>query len=372
MVVPVIALALATAAFQGHPCRAALPRGPAVPAPVVLWTSCGGFRLASDGRVSPLPRHWLARHGGGTGRRYGADLAIRRTRAGRVILFRRGRVVWRSHHLYPNDSASVAFGPQRFAFAAYRQGVFLTDLRGPERLVAAGRGLYPFDFTREGQLLVTGGGAVTVVAPDGGMVGRFRYRQRNGLAFDVRTDTLFFVTPTGTLAAAHAARLSLVRRLRGIDGWISFAQPDLLVFSAARGVTVTRRDGTLVARARWPGSLGGSDSGLSVSADGRSFAFRVSDARAGARSARATVYVLRAGERRARVLYRHRLGPTGCGVGVNLRWLGRFLLYSSTNGQPTILDSGGGSARSLGRVAALLPRRAPGERASAAWASEFR
>src|SRR5438477_12186019 len=131
MIIPLLALALATSSPQARPCRAALPRGPAVPAPIVLQTSCGGYELATDGRVSRLPRHWFAKHGGGTGRRYGADISVRRTPAGRFILLRDGRAIWRSRGLYRNDGADVAFGPREFAFAAYRRGIFMTGLNGP-------------------------------------------------------------------------------------------------------------------------------------------------------------------------------------------------------------------------------------------------
>jgi hypothetical protein len=69
MVLATATAALALAAPL-HPCRAAIPAGPPVPAPIVMWTSCGAYRLARDGRVAALPRHWLARHSGGTGRRW--------------------------------------------------------------------------------------------------------------------------------------------------------------------------------------------------------------------------------------------------------------------------------------------------------------
>ncbi len=114
------AAALAAAPPHAHPCGAPLPHGPAVPAPIVLWTSCGSFRLAPDGQVSRLPRHWLAKHGSGTGRPYGAHLDIRRTHTGRLLLLLRGRVAWRSTGLYPRDGGGVAFGPHAFAFASYR------------------------------------------------------------------------------------------------------------------------------------------------------------------------------------------------------------------------------------------------------------
>src|ERR687884_2252491 len=162
MVVPLVAVAVAT-----HPCRSALPRGPAVPAAIVLRTSCGAFRLGPDGRVTRLPRRWLARHSGGTGRRYGADLQLRPTRTGRIVVLRRGRLLWRSTGRYPRDGGDVAFGPHAFAFASYRRGVFLTDLGRPERLVVRGRGLYPFGFLRDGELLVTSSRSIAVVSRGG-------------------------------------------------------------------------------------------------------------------------------------------------------------------------------------------------------------
>jgi len=108
------ALLLSTTAHS--PCRAALPQGPPVPAAIVFKTSCGGYLLATTGHVTRLPRHWFASHSGGTGRRFGADLQIRRNRTGRITLLRHGRLAWRSRDLYPNTAADVAFGPHAFAF----------------------------------------------------------------------------------------------------------------------------------------------------------------------------------------------------------------------------------------------------------------
>lgn len=373
MLAAFLGLALAVTGARAHPCRAALPRGPAVPAAIVLRTSCGAFRLAPDGRVALLPRHWLARHGGGTGRRYGADLAIRRTRAGRVVLLRRGRVVWRSSALYRNDVTDVAFGPHELAFSSYRRGVFLTDLNGPERLVARGRGLYPYDFLRGGELLVTGSGGLSVLARDGTRLRRYRYRRRNGFAFDGRTETLFFVTRGGRLATAHGARMRLGPPLRGIDGYLGFDRAGVLVFYGGHGVTVTRLDGSPLARAGWPRSRRFVfDSGLSVSPDARTFAFRLRSGRAGARTGAAALYLFRAGDTRAHAIFRHRLRTIGCAAGAGLSWHGRFLLYSSSDGRLAVADSRSGAIRGLGPLARALPRLARREVVSAYWASDFR
>lgn len=334
MIVPLLAAALAAAtATPHHPCRAPLPRGPAVPAAVILQTSCGGFSLAPDGRVSRLPRHWFAKHGGGTGRRYGADINLRRTPAGRFILLRHGQ----------------------------------------ERLVIRGRGLYPYDFTRRGELLVTTNvGGISVIGRDGTVLRHYRFRQRNGLAFDDRTETLYFIGPDGGLRAAQGSRSRIVRRLESAEGMMTFARPGLLALIGERSVAVRRLDGSLVASARWPRSRTNLfDSGLSVSPDGREFSFRLSDAHPGARSGTAVVYLLRAGELRAHVIYRHRLGPSGCAVGAGMSWHGRFLLYSSADGQRAIIDSESGRRLNLTSLASPLPRYAPAERARAYWASDL-
>ena len=222
------AAALAAATPPAHPCRAPLPRGPGVPAPIVLWTSCGGFQLVPDGRVSRLPRHWLAEHGSGIGRRYGAHLDIRRTRSGRFLLLRKSRLVWRSSGLYPGDGGAVAFGPHAFAFASYRHGVYLTDLHGAERLVARGRGLYPYSFTSSRDLIVTGAHTIALISPSGAILRRFHYRPRNGYGFDEQTNTLYYVTPAGRLATAQGTHSKLERSLAHVDRMLNLARPDLL------------------------------------------------------------------------------------------------------------------------------------------------
>jgi hypothetical protein len=366
------AAALATAAPQPHPCRAPLPHGPAVPAAIVLWTSCGSFRLAADGQVSRLPRHWVAQHGIGTGRRYGAQLNIRRTRPGRVLLLLHGRVVWRSGGLYPRDGGDVAFGPRSFAFASYRRGVFLSDLHGAERLVARGRDLYPYSFTSDGDLIVTGTRAIRLVSPDGTMLRRFTYRPRNGYSFDEQTDTLYYVTPKGRLVAVQGTHVELERSLRRIDGTVSVARPNLLVFSGTRSIAITRRDGTLIAEAHWQSRDLNSDSGVAVSPDGKAVAFRLNDAHPGSRRRTATVYLLRAGATRAQAIYRHRFGPSGCAVGANLDWNGTSLLYSSSDGTLATIDTRTAAATDLTPLARRLPHKTTGERAYTSWRSDFR
>jgi hypothetical protein len=368
MVATVLVSVAVAAAGSAHPCRAPLPHGPAVPAPIILWTSCGSFRLAPDGQVTRLPRHWLALHSGGTGRRYGAHLNLRRDRAGRLVLLLRGRVVWRSHGLHPNDGGDVAFGPHEFAFASYRRGVFLTDLKGAERLVVRGRGLAPYYFTSNGDLLVTGSRSIRLVSRKSLVLRRFNYRARNGYTFDEQSNTLYYVTLDGRLATVHeTGRARLGRRLRGVDGTVSLAQPGLLVFTGGQEFTVTHRDGTPVAHTSWNPRLV-FDSGVSASPNGHAFAFRLLNVGANSQGT-ASVYVLRVGSTRPRLIYRHQLDRT-YGVGAGFGWHGDNLFYQSSDGRLVILDTRSGRSTDLGPLARALPHW-PGEHAYAAWRSEI-
>jgi hypothetical protein len=337
---------------------------------MVLSTSCGRFALSTDGELGRL--HARRNHSPVGWRNWGTPLTVRRNRAGRFFLLRHKRLVWRSRNLYPNDGGSIAFGPHAFAFASYHRGVFLTNLDGPERLVVPGRGLFPYDFDSAGQLIVGAPGRIDLIAPSGAVLRRYRYRVRNGFAFDERTDILFFVTRDGTLATARGTSMRLANPLPDVDGTISVDQRGPLIFAGGHGITITRRNGALVARASWARSRRvASDSGVSVSSNRRAFAFRLTDAHPGARSSRATVYVLRAGANKAQAIYRHRLGPSGCAVGASLNWHGRFLLYSSTDGRKVVLDTADNHVIDLTRLARGLPHRNQGETAALSWRSDF-
>jgi hypothetical protein len=367
--------ALTAAALVAAPpaCADELPHGPRVAAPIVVKTSCGGFRLDSSGEVTRLPRRWFALHASGTGRRYGADLQIRRNPAGRITLLRRGRVVWSSSGLYPRTGGDVGFGPGAFAFASYYSGLFLTDLAGPERLVLRGRGLFPYDFFADGRLIVVGGPHITVLSPTGRIERRYPYsrtRRASGLAFDAERDTLYFVTRRQRLATLHGTRLRVGRRL-AVGGNIGLAGRERLLFAGGRSLTLTTREGRVIAHAGWTRrGLHNLDSGATVSADGRTVAFRLSDARPGARKGRAVVYLLTAGQRGARAVYRHRLGPVGCGTGAGMAWHAGHLLYSSADGEVAILQADG-SRRDLTRFVKRLPRRGRTDRPVVSWRADY-
>jgi hypothetical protein len=322
-------------------CRAALPRGPRVPAPIVLRNACGGFRLGADGRVTRLRVSFFAATGStrGTGRRYGADLSVRRNPAGRFFVLRGSRVVWRSSGSYRNDGTQIAFGPHSFAFATFRGGVYRTDLHGPERLVLRGRSLAPLGVSSAGDLTVEGRSRIRVVSSTGALVRSYGYRTRNGVAFDERTESLSFVTPDGHLATGPPRSVRSHKRLPAVEGVITLTRTRLLVFSGGHELVVTRPDGTVVARAAWHPAAGTTDSGFELSPDGRALAFRISTAHPGDTSGTAVVYVVRAGESAARVVFRDRLGPVGCGSAATMSWHGDDLLYGRSGGELAAIDT---------------------------------
>ena len=384
MALIVLALLLAASALGAgtasgpRDCGGALPRGPHVPAPIVLRTSCGGFLLARDGTLRRVSQRWFDVRAGGTGRRYGQDLRIRRMRDGRIVLGRHGRVAWRSRGVYRNDGGSIAFGPGAFAFAAHRRGVFVTDLRSPERLIVRGVGLYPLAFLADGTLLVARGGwgpSVTRVTQDGTVLARHRYRPKNGYVFDQRTEALHLVTPERVLVRVTASRFVALRPLDGLDGWLGRVGPFLTLSDFGHvgrsdeiRSAVLRRDGRVVSRWAWRSPPGlGVDYGPLASADGRSFAFRAMTRPRGD----VVIYLLRAGAERPAAVVRHRGGQLGCGVGADFAWKGRFVLYAATDGPAALLDARSDRVISLGELQSA-PAPSRWERPRVHWATDFR
>jgi hypothetical protein len=375
LVAVVAALAAAAgASAEGspvHPCRAALPRGPVVPAAIVLWSDCGVFRLERDGQLVQLPRRWLASHGSGTGRLYGADLRLRWTRDGTFFLTRRGQEVWRSTGTYRNESSGVAYGPGLFAFTSFPRGVFVTDLESPERLIARGRGLFVPGFTRSGHVVVTGGDVLSVISASGELLRRSRYRPRRGFGFDEATGAISFVTRSSQLAELRELRIRVLTRVPESLGYLTLADAGLLVWYGRQSITVMNREGKMLASARWPRSHGSADLGVSSSADGRFFSYRLSTRRP-ERGADLRLVLLRAGERGRRIILRHRLEELGCGVPGGMRWHGHDLLYEYGDlGRTEIVDADTGARTSLTRLIRELPRRAPVESVQVSWADDF-
>ena len=369
------ALALALSPHAAHPCLAPQPRGPAIPAPIVLHTSCGWYEHDPSGRTFRLPSHWGAIHGVGSGRRYGAQLGVGCLRTHHICLTLHDRVVWRSRRAYPSYGGELAFGPHEFAFSDYDHGVFLTDLRHPERLVVAGRGLYPDDFTRNGDLIVIGRGKLIVVSRGGRIVGVHWFRASNGYAFDRRSDTYLFVTLRGRLAALRDRRVRLGRAIPRLGGLTVLARG--LVAVAGRGrLSVLHEGGGVVATASWDPrteTLVGYE--VAASPDRKTFLYALSTARRAELGA-ATLFVLHPGNRRGRPLFRGWRSPVTCFEGGpcadGFDWDGRFVLYQPGDGHIGIVDSATGRLIDLTRFDGSLPHlgKFP-ERAAIAWKRDF-
>jgi hypothetical protein len=285
--------------------------------------------------------------------------------------------VWRSRGFYRNDGGSIAFGPGAFAFAAHGRGVYVTDLRSPERLITRGVGLYPRAFLRDGTLLVVKAGwgpSLSRVTQGGELLAHYRYRPKNGYVFDERAETLHFVTPGRVLVHVTSTSYRVVRPLGVLDGWLGLVGRHLsLSHFAHRGESdeirfaVLEQDGSLVSRWAWRSPRrSGLDYGPVPSPDGRSFAFRTVTRPRG----NVVVYILRAGEERPAAVFRHRGSQLGCGVGASFTWKGRHALYASTDGPAAVFDARSDRIRRLGDLMAALPSTR-GERASVFWASDF-
>src|SRR5262249_30386342 len=157
------------------------------------------------------------------------------------------------------------------AFGASAQGVFLTDLRAPERLVARGGDRWPLAFGDDGHLVVRGPFALLVLRPDGTTLHRIPYRPALGALTDPVSGGVHVVAPDGTLTAIDGARVTRLGRMAGARGWLSFAAHGRYVFQEAHRVRAWDAAGRVVAQAGWPRRLA-ADSGLSVAPDGRAVA----------------------------------------------------------------------------------------------------
>jgi hypothetical protein len=362
---------LSLASAHPDPCATALPRGPAVPAPLVLSTDCGWFSLATDGTVQRLPVDWYATHKKPWHPPYG--LSYRRTHVGQYLALRHGRVVWRSARRYLGEDGAGVFGPHSFAFVSWGlRGVLLSNLHGPERLVLHGRNLFPIGFTATGELVVSGRRTIVVLSPRGQLSRRLSFRASSSFAFDEATGGVYFVSPAGVLTVAEGSHV--LRLGPAPPGSIALLGQRLLSFSLAGHVAVVRRsDGGLVASASWsPRTM--IDSGVSVSDDGTLFAFRT--VRGNTRKPGwASVYALRAGAHRAQLVYRHRFQQAGCGYSASIGIRGSELLYRSDGGQgpaeADLLRLGGTGVR-LTPLLEALPRKSDSTPGNVFWPADFR
>jgi hypothetical protein len=325
--------------------RTVAPAPSGLPAPVVLTTSCGRFGVGADGLVRFLGGRWLPVPPGSS---WFMDLTWYRVEGGRLLVGSGERLLWRSRGRFTPayGVGAIALSQDVLAFsffAGQTATLYLARLGGAERPVA--RGETPLGWTRTGALvtLSTRGGAIRVRSA-GGRLERTLARSVFNEVFDRASGALFYVAQ-GTLerfdgsrvrSLASLERLGLARRpeLTPLSGLIVLRDSQRLVVLGADGSFVssallprprTRVDGAL-------GALAADSAG-----DVAFTATRGNTARGSTGSE--MVYLLPAGGRAARVIYRERVHFAVCERQSGLAWHGRWLLYSASEGYAAAVDT---------------------------------
>jgi hypothetical protein len=347
-------------------CRAAVADAPhGLPAAVMVSTDCGRYRIAPTGRVRfigprrlPVPARssWFM------------DLTWYRIERGHLLVGRRHEFLWRSHGRFADirgeGVGAVVLSRTRVAFSFFAgktQTLYVAPLARAERPIA--RGETPLGWTQSGSLLTLSirGGVIRLRSADGVLERTLAHGIYN-FAFDHATGTIVYVAH-GTLArfdGRHVRTLARLAELRlgGRPTMTPFGRT--VVVSDRHRLAVLRADGALLsstllprsrARADWaPGALAADSNG--------NVAFTATEGNTayGSRGFE-TVYLLTAGARAARAIYRERVDFAVCERGATLAWHDDWVLYSAGEGYAAAIDT----PRS-GRSVDLSPliRRLPG------------
>jgi hypothetical protein len=332
----------------GGRCTQALPRAPAVPAPIVVTTRCGRFRIQPGGdvvykgpRTLPVPK----------GSNYFMDLTWWRFSSHHLLIGRGLKQLWRSQRARYSAKGwlgRIVLGGRELSFS-YGGRLYVASYSGPERMVA--RGEDPVAFF-SGRLL-------TWRTRDWALVLRGRIVVPH--AYDPEWDRVsgIVVFRTGRrLRAFDGVRVrELANRYKlGVRG-----NPVVELLGTSVSIHDTRRlavvnyKGRLLASAQLPkrqSRLDGVSSSVVSNRPETVFAFTAAHRARGVD----TVYVLRAGTTRALPRFDALTDFNGCGYMASLAWHGRWLLYS--NGKPgaAVVDSTGRAhAVGLTRVISRLP-----------------
>ena len=326
-------------------CGGRLPRAPSgLPAPVVITTECGRFRIGRDGRITRSPNRLPVPRGAAW---YPADGAWYKLEHGHLVVGRRHQRLWRSQRRFAPayDVGALTIGPHALAFSYGNPArLFVAGLGSAEREVADRE--YPLGWTRGGDLFThtSGGGKLRLRHAGGdlaatvpGKVLDYTFDRANGEVVFVRNGRTLRTDGSAPIRLADLTRLKLSRRPE-ID-----PLGRLLALRDQRRIVVLRRDGSLFASARIPrrrSRVDGISSALVASPDGRSVAFTATRGNTayGSRGTE-TIYVLRAGARRAARLHTERLRFAICERGADLAWHGRWLLYAAAEGNVVLVDT---------------------------------
>lgn len=134
----------------------------------------------------------------------------------------------------------------------------------------------------------------------------------------------------------------------------------LVALEESRRLVVLRTDGSVFASTLLPRGrtrVDGISSQLSAAPDARAVAYTVTRGNtAYASNGSETVYLLNPGSRAARAVHTERVAFAVCERGANLAWHGRWLLYSASEGNTALIDTGRpGRAIELTQIVRRLP-----------------
>ena len=361
-------------------CAGALPHLRAgLPDSIVLTTDCGRFRLESDGRVAfadsytmPVPpeaRSWSP-----------FDLSWFGVDHDHLVIGRAMQRLWRSQASFPGTYAGdvqLVLGQRALAFEytkGRRSSIYLARYGGPEHVIAHGE--TPLVFA-EGKLVTQRehGGALILRGSDGHRV-RVLAAHPSAVQVDRGGKMVLFQSKGRLLVFDGICVRDLVslRRL-GLGGTLLTVEPAgrLLAVHDERRLVVLDYDGRLVASTplpRRPKRADGISSAVVANPAGTAVAFTATSGNtAYGSSGRETVYVLAAGERRARPVFSERLVFKVCERIAHLAWRGRWLLYDDTELRAALVDtSGEAQSVELHHVIVRLPGLRSDGRFDVSWA----
>jgi hypothetical protein len=321
-------------------------RAARLPAPIVVTTDCGRYRIDERGRVSfhhgfalPVP----------AGASYYMDLTWYRLRGEHLIIGHRKRTLWHSRARFPGryvDIGAVASSRAAVAFSIFhgrRQSLFVARRGQAEPLVATGE--TPLGFTNRGGLISQRRWTLLLRSgPD--WRPRRLIRDASDVVFDHTVEAVYFVAG-GRLerfGGTRITRLAMLASLRvGRRPQIEPLGP-LVGLHSSRRLVVLRLDGSVFASTELPRPLRRSDlisSALSADGDADAVAFTVTRGNTASGShGSELVYLLRPGSKAARVIFRARMSFAVCERGAELAWRGRWLLYSTSEGRVALIDTG--------------------------------
>jgi hypothetical protein len=326
-----------------------------IPAPVRITTSCAVYAVFPDGRVvisrkpaQPSGVTWMAIAGAG------APVV---QRGGHIGVLRSGREIWRSAGRFRAAGVfatvgrrALAFSYERYDDERARESLYVAPLGGREREVAPGE--RPLGWTAGGELLSwrfrQGFFGVFLRDWDGTLIRRVSARLR-GVRFEPATGTVLALTRAGLLErfnGEHWRRLANLRAL-GFRRAASF-EPlagGLIGVRDGNRVGVLRADGSVFATAAFPAQRTrfsvAAQSGLVANASGSAVGFAVTRGNNGYGNAGVeSLYLVRAGDSRPRMVYSGRLRFAVCERWASLSWRGDWLLYATTEGRTIALDGG--------------------------------